>query len=111
MDATSIHRDDVLALSKQVEAFYKTGTRIKINHGNTNSTRSQKFDPQKTIDISRLSRILEVNVQEGYALVEPNVPMDMLVNVTLQHGLIPPVVMEFPGITAGGGYSRRCRRK
>ena len=103
MDVVSVHRADVLALSTQVEAFYKRGTRIKIYHGNTNSTRSQKFDPQKTIDISRLSRILEVNVQEGYALVEPNVPMDMLVNATLQYGLIPPVVMEFPGITAGGG--------
>lgn len=24
---------------------------------------------------------------------------------TLKHGLVPPVVMEFPGITAGGGHS------
>ncbi len=39
------------------------------------------------------------------ALAEPNVPMDKLVEATLEHGLIPPVVMEFPGITVGGGYS------
>lgn len=32
-------------------------------------------------------------------------PMDRLVEETLKYGLIPPVVMEFPGITAGGGYS------
>jgi hypothetical protein len=31
--------------------------------------------------------------------------MDRLVEGTLKHGLIPPVVMEFPGITAGGGYA------
>lgn len=38
-------------------------------------------------------------------LVEPNVPMDCLVESTIIHGLIPPVVMEFPGITVGGGFA------
>lgn len=38
-------------------------------------------------------------------MVEPNVPMDELVEETLKHTLIPPVVMEFPGITVGGGYA------
>lgn len=37
--------------------------------------------------------------------VEPNVPMDRLVEATLKYGLVPPVVMEFPGITVGGGHS------
>ncbi|KFY72859.1 hypothetical protein V498_10072, partial [Pseudogymnoascus sp. VKM F-4517 (FW-2822)] len=31
--------------------------------------------------------------------------MDRLVEATLPYGLVPPVVMEFPGITAGGGFS------
>jgi FAD/FMN-containing dehydrogenase len=31
--------------------------------------------------------------------------MDKLVEATLEYGLIPPVVMEFPGITVGGGYA------
>ena len=31
--------------------------------------------------------------------------MDRLVEATLPHGLVPPVVMEFPGITVGGGFS------
>ena len=39
------------------------------------------------------------------ALVEPNVPMDTLVRETLRYGLLPPVVPEFPGITAGGGFA------
>lgn len=38
-------------------------------------------------------------------MVEPNVSMDRLVEATMKHGLVPPVVMEFPGITVGGGYS------
>ncbi|KAL5356131.1 hypothetical protein BJX96DRAFT_162217 [Aspergillus floccosus] len=31
--------------------------------------------------------------------------MDRLVEATLKYGLVPPVVMEFPGITAGGGFA------
>ena len=31
--------------------------------------------------------------------------MDTLVEETRKHGLIPPVVMECPGITVGGGFS------
>ena len=31
--------------------------------------------------------------------------MDRLVNATIRYGLVPPVVMEFPGITAGGGFA------
>lgn len=39
------------------------------------------------------------------ALVNSNVPMDALLLATLEHNLVPLVVMEFPGITVGGGYS------
>ena len=31
--------------------------------------------------------------------------MDRLVEETLKYGLVPPVVMGFPGITVGGGYA------
>ncbi|KKY26669.1 putative fad binding domain-containing protein [Diplodia seriata] len=31
--------------------------------------------------------------------------MDRLAEETMKYGLIPPVIMEFPGITVGGGYS------
>ncbi|XWW94331.1 hypothetical protein V2A60_002274 [Cordyceps javanica] len=49
--------------------------------------------------------IINVDTDRRTVLLEPNVPMDRLVEATLVCGLIPPVVMEFPGITAGGGYS------
>lgn len=57
------------------------------------------------VDTSALSNVLKVDVQNKTVLVEPNVPMDALIETTLQHGLIPPVVMEFPGITVGGGFA------
>ena len=49
--------------------------------------------------------MLEVNQEKHVAVVEPNVPMDQLVESTLKHGLVPLVVMEFSGITVGGGFS------
>lgn len=57
------------------------------------------------IDTSSLSHVISVDLEKRTALVEPNVPMDSLVKATLAYGLVPPVVMEFPGITVGGGFS------
>jgi delta24-sterol reductase len=57
------------------------------------------------VDTSALSNVIKVDTQTKTALVEPNVPMDALVEATLQHGLMPPVIMEFPGITVGGGFA------
>ena len=52
-------------------------------------------DRSKTVDTSRLNRVLYVNTdpEDSYALVQPNVPMDRLVEATLEYGLVPPVVM------------------
>src|SRR5207248_4707989 len=57
------------------------------------------------IYISNFNDVLEVNTEDMYALVEPSVSMDRLVKATLEYGLLPPVVMEFPGITAGGAVN------
>lgn len=59
----------------------------------------------RTIDISTLSHVLSVDTVKETVLVEPSVAMDALVEASLPHGLVPPVVMEFPGITAGGGFA------
>jgi delta24-sterol reductase len=47
--------------------------------------------------------VLSIDSQTNTAIVEPNVPMDELVNTTLRYSLLPPVITEFPGITIGGG--------
>jgi delta24-sterol reductase len=76
--------------------------KIRFKHGSSNSTRSQS-DKYEYIDVGGLNNILEINIEEKWILVEPNVPMDKLVEATLEKGLLPEVVMEFPGITVGGG--------
>lgn len=101
------HKQAVAAISSIVRKFFARREPYRIFHGSTNSTRPRTAATghAQTVDICTLNHVLDVDRARQVALVEPNVPMDQLVAATLQHGLIPPVVMEFPGITAGGGYA------
>ena len=97
------HEAAVTRIAAEVRTFYDRGEPFRIFHGSTNCTRPPHKD--RSVDISELCRVVKVDPATRVALVEPNVPMDKLVVATLAHGLIPPVVMEFPGITVGGGFS------
>lgn len=99
------HSRDVEDISTNVRRFYERGEKFRIWHGSTNSTRPIASKGKNVVDTSGLSRVLKVDKVACIALVEPNVPMDRLVEETLKYGLVPPVVMEFPGITVGGGYA------
>ncbi|PWI66920.1 hypothetical protein PCL_04426 [Purpureocillium lilacinum] len=107
--AMDAHNAAVARIAAQVQSFHARQAPFRIYHGSTNSTRHSARRADNTIDTSRLTHVLSISVDDssrgGTALVEPNVPMDALVRATLPHGLVPPVVMELPGITAGGGFS------
>lgn len=98
------HRALVSSIASTVRSFYAAKEPYRIFHGSTNSTRPS-LTSNRVVDISALRNVLSVDTARKTALVEPNVPMDALVSHTLKHGLVPPVVMEFPGITAGGGFA------
>jgi hypothetical protein len=98
------HKATVSKIAATVRALFAAREPYRIFHGSTNSTRPRP-STTKTVDISALRNVLSVDAARRVALVEPNVPMDKLVEATLPHGLVPPVVMEFPGITAGGGFA------
>ncbi len=97
------HNLKVAVIAKKVLSFFDRNEPFRISHGSTNSTRPRR--EEKVVDISSLSSIVEINVEARTVLVEPNVPMDKLVAATLEHNLVPPVVVEFPGITAGGAFA------
>lgn len=99
------HNRAVALIAAGTQKFYARKEAFRIYHGSTNSTRQSQYQRDKMVDTSRLDNILKVDKENKTALVEPNVPMDALVEATLKHGLIPPVVMEFPGITVGGGFA------
>lgn len=96
------HNQAVKDVQKQVTDFFVHKKQARIFHGGTNSTRSRKVDPSRSIDISHLRGIIEINTDKRYILVEPNVSMERLVDATLALGLIPPIISEFPAITVGG---------
>ncbi len=97
------HQARVQSVQSQVAGFYVRKQRVRIYHGESNSTRLPQLEPGKFVDTRRLNHVIEINKKEQYILVEPSVTMDQLVDATLPHGLVPPVVMEFPGISVGGG--------
>lgn len=102
MDA---HDAAVASIAAHVQQFHERQQPFRIYHGTTNSTRESPYARDNIVDTSNLRNVLQVNEKAKTVLVEPNVPMDQLVAATLTHGLVPLVVMEFPGITAGGGFS------
>jgi FAD/FMN-containing dehydrogenase len=102
MDA---HTRAVRTIESKIQKFHDLQQHFRNYHGSTNSTRPSQRDPDKSVDTSGLRNILSINKQDKTAVVEPNVPMDALLFATLQHDLLPLVVMEFPGITVGGGFS------
>jgi len=99
------HAETVAIIADQVRQFHERNIPFRIYHGSTSSTRPPHTRRDPTVDTSKLSNVMKVDPVAKTILVEPNVPMDGLVAATLQHGLVPAVVMEFPGITAGGGFS------
>lgn len=101
------HNTAVKAIASQVQRFHAQQRPFRIYHGSTNSTRQSQHGPDNTISTADLINVLDINPSKQTALVEPNVPMDALVQATTANGynLVPLVVMEFPGITVGGGFS------
>ncbi|KAF2823194.1 FAD-binding domain-containing protein [Ophiobolus disseminans] len=99
------HKTTVAKLASQVALFNDTKTPFRIYHGSTLSTRQSSRQRNKIIDVSLLNHVLRFNKLEKTVFVEPNVPMDRLVEATLAQGFLPKVVMELPNITVGGGFA------
>jgi delta24-sterol reductase len=104
-NAMQAHEDAVAGIVTDLRRFFANRKPYRVYHGSSNSTRTSSASRSQMVDTSGLKHVLAVDTTKRTALVEPNVPMDALVEATLKHNLIPKVVMEFPGITVGGGFS------
>jgi delta24-sterol reductase len=103
------HRERVDVIAAEGQYFYDRKTPFRIYHGTTHSTHRLAFPRDSIIDTSHLSHVVRVDRFRKKALVEPNVCMEQLVDLTLQSGLIPQVTMDFPGLTCGGGFAGNGR--
>ena len=99
------HNAIVAKVSERVKYFHDNKQPFRIYHGSTNSTRQSHRNAANIVDTSKLNKILKIDSEKMTVTTEPNVGMGPLVEATLKHGLLPPVVMEFQTITAGGGFS------
>lgn len=106
MDKLANHNEKVKKIVDLIKKSSLSGEngKLRFYHGSTNSTRP-KNKGSELIDTSDLNEVLEVNINGKYALVEPKVSMEELVEITSKYNLIPAVVMEFPKITVGGGIN------
>jgi Delta24-sterol reductase len=99
------HDERVQAIASRVKSFYQRGERYRIYHGSTSTTRKMRLSRNAVVDTSGMKHVLQIDSEKRFAWVEPNVSMEGLVDATLACGLLPPVVMEFPAITVGGGFA------
>jgi hypothetical protein len=93
------HDRAVASIAASITSFYLRKEAFHIYHGSTNSTRQSQYQRNRMVDTSRLRNVIRIDREKKTVLVEPNVPMDALVEATMKYDLVPPVVMEFPGIT------------
>jgi len=63
------------------------------------------FEQDHIIDTSELNNVLTIDESAKTAIVEPNVPMDILIKAARKSGLLPQVVPELPGLTVGGCFA------
>lgn len=119
------HHAAVKRIQDQVKYFYDNKKHFRVYHGSTSSTRPLSFQRDSIVDTSDMDRLFPVDLETMTVKAEPKVswsirgvyamlvpaanhlqvPMDALAAHTLKHGVVPKIVMEFKGITCGGGYS------
>ncbi|UNI18579.1 hypothetical protein JDV02_004837 [Purpureocillium takamizusanense] len=99
------HKAAVARIQKQVKHFYDNKKHFRVYHGSTSSTRPLQFKRDAIVDTSDMGRLFPVNLDTMTVQAEPKVPMDALAAHCLAKGVVPKIVMEFKGITVGGGYS------
>lgn len=99
------HNKAVARIQEQVKYFHDNKKQFRVYHGSTSSTRPLSFTKDQIVDTSDMDRLFPVDKETMTVKAEPKVPMDVLAAHCLKQGVVPKIVMEFKGITVGGGYS------
>jgi FAD/FMN-containing dehydrogenase len=106
--AHSSHDEIVAEIAAQMRERTGRGEAAHIQKGGVHHfvplTRDRRF-AGRPVDVSRLNRVLEIDPSRRRCVAEPGITFGELVRATLAHGLIPTVVPELEGITAGGAVA------
>src|SRR6516165_7837665 len=102
------HDERVRAIAARVRELAAAGAPLHIAKGGVRHVVPLPGDPRfktRPVDISRLNRVLEIDVAARRCVAEPGVTFAELVRATLARGLVPTVVPELEGITLGGAVA------
>lgn len=108
------HAEDVESVRRDYARFLETrnpGDKVALRRSaggvaDSNRTLTPLYKKKATaVDVSRLAGVIAVDLENRLLHVEPGAPQDELAAAALARGLVPAVVPEFPGITAGGAFS------
>ncbi|EWG55706.1 hypothetical protein FVEG_17576 [Fusarium verticillioides 7600] len=79
------HNQIVQDVADKIRDFYKLQQPYRLFYGPSSSTRPRHGSDSTIIDISMLSQVICVDTAQRICLVEPNVPMDRLVEATMPY--------------------------
>jgi FAD/FMN-containing dehydrogenase len=83
----------------------RAGARVGLSKRTSNLFRTRKDAGAKKLDVRRLHRVIEIDLERRIAEVEGMTTFEDFADATLLKGLRPPVVPELKTITIGGAVS------
>jgi len=83
----------------------RAGAQVSLSKRTSNLFRIRKEAGAKKIDVRRLNRVIEIDLEQRIAEVEGMTTFEDFADATLLKGLRPPVVPELKTITIGGAVS------
>lgn len=106
MDFMKQHRKFILELQNTLRSDQSALSRIPEKSLPSHTMRQKTYPSLiNSLNIKKMKNVLEFSKEGESIVVEPGMTMEELVDQTLPHGLIPPVVPEFKGITVGGAIN------
>lgn len=102
------HDRKVAAIATELRERVGRGEPVHISKGGVPHVVPLPFDTRRqgrAIDISGLDEVLSVDPETRTCVAEPGVTFARMVKATLAKGLVPTVVPELEGITAGGAVA------
>lgn len=106
MDRLSKHKEAVSAIQREFQSHSASKWTIGKKKHASNTVRENSYRKKATpLNVYQLDQVLKIDPEKRIVTVEPFVTMEQLVDATLLHSLLPPVVPEFKSITVGGAIN------
>jgi Delta24-sterol reductase len=106
-----VHDAIVAKVEEEFQSYLKarkpgqmvTIQRSRGGESDSNRTVAQSYKENACrVNVSELDGVVSIDTKAMLITVEPSLPQDTLARFCIAYGVIPKLVLEFPGITVGG---------